>query len=100
MGIGLAVGHGLEKNMVVDGVLIALASIVGLALVANMYTWGQALMALVFSQRRRVIRSAEHIDDLKMDGFMQHLKREVWVVFFKNLFVYVLFRSLKEEEEN
>lgn len=77
VGIGLAVAYGIEKSALLNGFLIGLASIVGLAIVANMYTWGQALMALVFSQKRLAIRAAEHINELKMDGFMQHLKQEV-----------------------
>ncbi|KAK6976674.1 kinase D-interacting substrate of 220 kDa, partial [Biomphalaria glabrata] len=76
-GIALAVAYGIENSVVMNGVLIALASIVGLAVVANMYTWGQMFLALVFSQKKRVIRAAEHIEELKIDGFMQQLKREV-----------------------
>lgn len=82
VGIGLAVACDFEESTAVKAVLISLVSILGLATVANMYTWGQTLMAVVFSQRRRVVRSAEHIDDLKMDGFMQHLKKEVCFLIF------------------
>ncbi|CAL1542159.1 unnamed protein product, partial [Lymnaea stagnalis] len=77
VGIALAVGYGIEGSVAMNAVLITLASVVGLSIVANMYTWGQAFMALVLSQKKRVVRAADHMEDLKMDGFMQHLKREV-----------------------
>ncbi|XP_005101087.2 kinase D-interacting substrate of 220 kDa B [Aplysia californica] len=77
VGVGLAVAFGIKESVAVDAVLIALVSVVGLALVTNLYTWGQMLVALVFSQKKRVIRAADSIDELKMDGFMQQLKTEV-----------------------
>ncbi|XP_064610180.1 kinase D-interacting substrate of 220 kDa-like isoform X2 [Liolophura sinensis] len=65
------------NNGSVNPVLITLACIVGLAIMGNLYTWAQAIASLYISQKTRVLAAADHLDTLKVDGFMQRLKQEV-----------------------
>ncbi|KAL8561546.1 hypothetical protein ACOMHN_024782 [Nucella lapillus] len=76
-GVALLVQFRIKQHIAVDGVLIAIASILTLTLVGNIYTWAQTFMALVSSQKRRVLKAADQVESLKMDGFLQRLKHEV-----------------------
>nr|KAG5701758.1 hypothetical protein BaRGS_000748 [Batillaria attramentaria] len=76
-GVALLVQFRIKDHVAVDSVLIAIACILTLTVVGNIYTWAQSIMALVSPQRRRVLKAAEMLDTLKMDGFLQRLKREV-----------------------
>ncbi|KAK3576078.1 hypothetical protein CHS0354_014082 [Potamilus streckersoni] len=65
------------SNTALNVTMVTLACIVGLSVLTHIYTWGQAVLALMVSQKKRVMKAAEQIDLLKMDGFMQKLKTEV-----------------------
>lgn len=58
--------------------LILLASLIlGITLVANLYTLGRMCAALIFSQRRHLQRAIAKLDTLKSEGFQQALNKEV-----------------------
>uniref|UniRef100_A0A8C6QX45 Kinase D-interacting substrate 220 n=1 Tax=Nannospalax galili TaxID=1026970 RepID=A0A8C6QX45_NANGA len=65
------------KHLTVNAVLIAIASIVGLAFVLNCRTWWQVLDSLLNSQRKRLHNAASKMHKLKSEGFMKVLKCEV-----------------------
>ncbi|GFO43323.1 kinase d-interacting substrate of 220 kda [Plakobranchus ocellatus] len=66
------------KNVAVKVTFIALIIVVGLALLYSVFfTWPQVVLAMALSQRKRVVRAANNIEELRMDGFMQQLKTEV-----------------------
>lgn len=67
----------VEEYPALFGVLFTIAIIVGLAIVGNIYTWGQAILALLSSQRRRIMKAADRVDKIKVDGLMHILKYEV-----------------------
>ncbi|CAH1185599.1 unnamed protein product [Phyllotreta striolata] len=58
-------------------VLIVAALLLGVACLANMYTWTRLLKALFFSQRRHLQRSIAKLETLKSEGFLQTLRQEV-----------------------
>ncbi|XP_064846789.1 kinase D-interacting substrate of 220 kDa B isoform X4 [Oncorhynchus masou masou] len=64
-------------NQTVNGVLIAMASVVGLALVLNCRTWWQVADSVLNSQRKRLHSAANKMHKLKSEGFMKVLKNEV-----------------------
>lgn len=53
------------------------ALIVGLLLVANLYTVGQVLKAVIFSHRRHLQRTISKLYAVKAEGFLNALKAEV-----------------------
>ncbi|KAJ8383260.1 hypothetical protein AAFF_G00222730 [Aldrovandia affinis] len=65
------------RNRTVNAVLIAMASVVGLALVLNCRTWWQVLDSVLHSQRKRLHSAANKMHKLKSEGFMKVLKCEV-----------------------
>ncbi|XP_028749567.1 kinase D-interacting substrate of 220 kDa isoform X9 [Peromyscus leucopus] len=65
------------KHLTVNAVLIAIASVVGLAFVLNCRTWWQVLDSLLNSQRKRLHSAASRLHKLKSEGFMKVLKCEV-----------------------
>lgn len=58
-------------------ILIIVALFIGIATVANMYTWTKMFGSLFFSQRRHLQRTISKLDTLKSEGFLQALKHEV-----------------------
>jgi len=48
-----------------------------LILIGNLYTFGQLLQSLVFSQRKQLRRATSRLDTLKSEGFIQALRTEV-----------------------
>ncbi|CAG9821942.1 unnamed protein product [Phaedon cochleariae] len=58
-------------------ILIVAALLLGIATIANMYTWSRMLVALLFSQRRHLQRSIAKLETLKSEGFLQTLRQEV-----------------------
>ncbi|XP_035709866.1 kinase D-interacting substrate of 220 kDa B isoform X2 [Folsomia candida] len=58
-------------------VMYVCALIVGLLLVANLYTVGQVLKAVVFSHRRHLQRTVSKLYTIKAEGFLNALKAEV-----------------------
>ncbi|KAG7224213.1 hypothetical protein INR49_019948, partial [Caranx melampygus] len=58
-------------------VLIAMASVVGLALLLNCRTWWQVADSVLNSQRKRLHSAANNLHKLKSEGFMKVLKNEV-----------------------
>ena len=66
------------EDVAIKVTLIAMAIFIGLAITYSIFfIWPKVIMALALSQRKRVTKAAKNIEDLRMDGFMQHLKREV-----------------------
>ncbi|XP_056641813.1 kinase D-interacting substrate of 220 kDa B isoform X6 [Diorhabda sublineata] len=58
-------------------ILVIAALMLGVACLANMYTWSRMLKSLFFSQRRHVQRSIAKLETLKSEGFLQMLRQEV-----------------------
>ncbi|KAJ8969884.1 hypothetical protein NQ317_011176 [Molorchus minor] len=58
-------------------VLIVAALMLGIAAVANLYTWSKLLKTVFFSQRRHLQRSISKLETLKSEGFLQTLRQEV-----------------------
>ncbi|XP_029972696.1 kinase D-interacting substrate of 220 kDa B isoform X1 [Salarias fasciatus] len=65
------------ENLTVNAVLIAMASVVGLALLLNCRTWWQVADSVLNSQRKRLHSAANNLHRLKSEGFMKVLKHEV-----------------------
>ncbi|XP_077477114.1 kinase D-interacting substrate of 220 kDa B isoform X1 [Stigmatopora argus] len=65
------------ENLTVNAVLIAMASVVGLALLLNCKTWWQMGDSVLNSQRKRLHSAANNLHQLKSEGFMKVLKHEV-----------------------
>ncbi|ROL51866.1 Kinase D-interacting substrate of 220 kDa [Anabarilius grahami] len=65
------------ENLTVNAVLIAMASVVGLAVLLNCRTWWQVADSVLHSQRRRLLNAANSMHKLKSEGFMKVLKCEV-----------------------
>ncbi|CAL9686452.1 unnamed protein product [Knipowitschia caucasica] len=65
------------ENLTVNAVLIAMASVVGLALLLNCRTWWQVGDSVLNSQRKRLHSAANNLHKLKSEGFMKVLKQEV-----------------------
>ncbi|XP_017158522.1 kinase D-interacting substrate of 220 kDa-like [Poecilia reticulata] len=66
-----------SENLTVNAVLIAMASVVGLALLINFRTWWQVADSVLNSQRKRLHGAANNLHKLKSEGFMKVLKHEV-----------------------
>ncbi|XP_066585222.1 kinase D-interacting substrate of 220 kDa isoform X2 [Prorops nasuta] len=58
-------------------IMITVTLLLGIGIIANLYTWSRTLQALVFSQRRHLKRSISKLETLKSEGFIQLLKTEV-----------------------
>uniref|UniRef100_A0A1B6DF02 Uncharacterized protein n=2 Tax=Clastoptera arizonana TaxID=38151 RepID=A0A1B6DF02_9HEMI len=58
-------------------ILIICAGIVGIFVIANLYSISRLVQALVFSQRRHLRRAISRLDTLKSEGFLQALRTEV-----------------------
>uniref|UniRef100_A0A8C1DA33 Kinase D interacting substrate 220 n=1 Tax=Cyprinus carpio carpio TaxID=630221 RepID=A0A8C1DA33_CYPCA len=65
------------ENLTVNAVLIAMASVVGLAVLLNCRTWWRVADSVLHSQRRRLLNAANSMHKLKSEGFMKVLKCEV-----------------------
>ncbi len=59
------------KNRTVNAVLIAIGSVVGLALLLNCRTWWQVTDSVLNSQRKRLHSAANRMHKLKSEGFMK-----------------------------
>lgn len=57
-----------------QAVVVALALVLSVAIVANLFTVGRAVQALVFSQKRQLHNA---ISKSKGDGFIHQLRSEV-----------------------
>ncbi|XP_028294642.1 kinase D-interacting substrate of 220 kDa B isoform X3 [Gouania willdenowi] len=68
------------ENLTVNAVLIAMASVVGLALLLNCKTWWQVADSVLNSQRKRLHSAANRLHRLKSEGFMKVLKHEVELI--------------------
>ena len=78
-----AVVEGQEETSLADtdslvvSLLVTLAVILGVMVVANLYTIGQTMNALLFSQRTHLQRSVAKHDVINSEGFLQAVKKEV-----------------------
>lgn len=59
------------ENRTVNAVLIAIGSVVGLALLLNCRTWWQVTDSVLNSQRKRLHSAANRMHKLKSEGFMK-----------------------------
>ena len=70
-----------ESQADIDSLLVTLlatlAVILGVMVVANVYTIGQTLNALLFSQRTHLQRSVAKHDVINSEGYLQAVKKEV-----------------------
>ncbi|CAL8312038.1 unnamed protein product [Lota lota] len=73
----LAVFRLQRDHQTVNAVLVAVASLVGLALLLNCRTWWQVGDSVLHSQRKRLHSAANNLHKLKSEGFMKVLKSEV-----------------------
>ncbi|XP_031437039.1 kinase D-interacting substrate of 220 kDa B isoform X3 [Clupea harengus] len=73
----LAVFQVDRHNQTANAVLVAMASVVGLALLLNVRTWWQVADSVLNSQRKRLHNAANRMNKLKSEGFMKVLKNEV-----------------------
>lgn len=60
-----------SENRTINGVLIAVGSVVGLALLLNCRTWWQVTNSVLNSQRKRLHSAANRMHKLKSEGFMK-----------------------------
>uniref|UniRef100_A0A8C2Z1M3 Kinase D-interacting substrate 220b n=1 Tax=Cyclopterus lumpus TaxID=8103 RepID=A0A8C2Z1M3_CYCLU len=65
------------QNRSVNGVLVAVGGVVGLALLLNCRTWWRMTDSVLNSQRKRLHGAANRMHKLKSEGFMKVLKTEV-----------------------
>uniref|UniRef100_A0A3B1J5R1 Kinase D-interacting substrate 220b n=1 Tax=Astyanax mexicanus TaxID=7994 RepID=A0A3B1J5R1_ASTMX len=65
------------ENQTVNAILVAMVSVVGLAVLLNCRTWWQVTDSVLNSQRKRLHSAANKMHKLKSEGFMKVLKSEV-----------------------
>uniref|UniRef100_A0A672IWG8 Kinase D-interacting substrate 220b n=1 Tax=Salarias fasciatus TaxID=181472 RepID=A0A672IWG8_SALFA len=65
------------QNRSVNGVLVGLGGVVGVAVLLNCRTWWQVTDSVLHSQRKRLHGAANRMHKLKSEGFMKVLKSEV-----------------------
>lgn len=75
-GVALSITYKMEDRAV-NGVVIAFACIVGLSLLSNVHNFGKAVISMCIPQNRRIMKAADSVHRIKIDGFMQTLKHEV-----------------------
>lgn len=78
------------ENLTVNAVLIAMASVVGLALLLNCRTWWQVADSVFNSQRKRLHSAANNLHRLKSEGFMKVSfpdSNDGMVILFSTLFL-------------
>lgn len=75
-GIALYVTYHLD-NKYANGFMITFACIFGLSILSNVPNFGKAVLAMIVPQKRRIMKAVDSVHRLKLDGFMQVLKREV-----------------------
>ena len=66
-----------DLNSLVLSLLITLAVILGLIIASNIYTIGQTINAIVFSQRTHLQRAVARHDVINSEGYLQAVKKEV-----------------------
>ena len=67
----LAIFRADWENVTVTSVLVAMASVVGLAVLLNCRTWWQVADSVLHSQRKRLHSAADSMHKLKSEGFMK-----------------------------
>jgi len=67
----------IDLDRLVFSLLITLAVILGVIIVANIYTIGQTLNAVLFSQRTHLQRAVAKHDLVQSEGYLQAVKKEV-----------------------
>lgn len=71
-GLGLlAIVNVDGENRTMNGVLIAMGSVVGMAMLVNCKTWWQVMDSVLNSQRKRLHSAANRMHKLKSEGFMK-----------------------------
>lgn len=78
------------ENLTVNAVLIAMASVVGLALLLNCRTWWQVADSVFNSQRKRLHNAANNLHRLKSEGFMKvSFFLFLMLRYYHNLFIHM-----------
>ncbi|KAF4522837.1 hypothetical protein B566_EDAN008099 [Ephemera danica] len=65
------------ESLTLQALAISLGLVLSIAFVANLFTFGRALQALVLSQKRQLNRTLGTLGTLKGEGFMHQMKAEV-----------------------
>ncbi|XP_052281428.1 kinase D-interacting substrate of 220 kDa B-like isoform X3 [Dreissena polymorpha] len=65
------------ENKAANGLMIGFACIVGGSVFLNIHNFGKAVISFSIPQKRRIMKAASNVHRIKIDGFMQVLKREV-----------------------
>jgi hypothetical protein len=64
-------GHYATAKHIVMGILMSLAVLVSIVLVANLYTAGNVVQALIYSPRRHLQRTVAKLELVKSEGYLQ-----------------------------
>ncbi len=54
--------------------LIAIGVVLGVVVIANVYTWSRIVKSLIFSQRRKLLRIIGRLQSVRAEGYLQVLK--------------------------
>ena len=73
----LTVSEAADLDRLIVSLLITLAVILGVMVVANIYTFSQTLVALIFSQRSHLQRAVAKHEMINSEGYLQAVKKEV-----------------------
>ena len=65
------------KRRIILGLLVITCCVVGITMIANIYTIASCLQALCFSQRKHLQRTVSKLDLVKSEGYLQAVKTEV-----------------------
>ncbi|XP_023245841.1 kinase D-interacting substrate of 220 kDa [Copidosoma floridanum] len=64
-------------DTVTASILGGIGLLLGVSVIANLYTWSRTINSLIFSQRRQLRRKIARLETLKSEGFLQTLRSEV-----------------------
>ena len=65
------------QESIIIAILLTMAVIVLVVIIANLYTIGNCIKALVFSHRKHLQRAVAKLDLVKSEGYLQAVKNEV-----------------------
>ncbi|CAN8024670.1 unnamed protein product [Ixodes persulcatus] len=72
--------EGNRQESPLQPVLIALASVVAVVFLTNLYTWVRMMLALCRSHHRRIHSYLAHVDATNTGGYMEALKGEIELI--------------------
>jgi ankyrin repeat-rich membrane spanning protein len=65
------------QESIIIAILLTMAVIVLVVIIANLYTIGNCIKALIFSHRKHLQRAVAKLDLVKSEGYLQAIKNEV-----------------------